>query len=69
MTHKTGPRKAIVDSLYAKMFDLIMGSPATMGEIRHVMQHIDDALWRKAMRPWEETTCPTCPKSMDEYAP
>lgn len=67
MTHKTGPRKEIVDALEQAIMGEIMKSNATMGEIRQVMQHIDDALWRKAMRPWEDTTCPTCPREMDDY--
>lgn len=66
MTHTTGPRKNMVDGL-AKVFLLdIDVSKANITESMEALHEANMALAHLMLRPWEEETCPTCPKEMKE---
>lgn len=64
MTHKTGVRPAVMVRLNKALIVAILKSKATMGETKEALHDIDMMLFKKSMQPWENETCPTCPKDV-----
>lgn len=73
MTHTTGPRLRIVRALEREIIDAIRNSGATVSEAATAMRRVQSAqfegmlaiqerLIREMLAPYEDVTCPTCPK-------
>lgn len=65
MTHKTGPRPDVLASLDSALWKGITASGATITETMEVLHAINMRLARKMLAPWEDETCPTCPRPAD----
>jgi hypothetical protein len=66
VTHTTGPREAKVRKL-AKDLQITAGaSGATITEIEDALHAVTHWLLKTALAPWEDETCPACPKAMEK---
>ena len=66
MSHITGPRMEEVEKVANRIMFQIQSSGLTMGEAKEALHEVDMWIHRLAMRPWEDETCPTCPKDMEK---
>lgn len=66
MTHKTGPRMEKVEKIASHIMVKIQSSGLTISEAKEALHEVDMWLTRIMLRPWENETCPTCPKDMQE---
>ncbi len=63
MTHKTGPRKEMVDRAYRKIAYAIDSTRGlTMSEAFEAIHDAHMVYLHAILEPWEDETCPTCPK-------
>jgi len=66
MTHITGPRQRVVKRLARALLRAIIGSGATITESFEAIHETQMDMVHTMLRPWEDETCPTCPKQMEE---
>jgi hypothetical protein len=64
MTHLTGPREKFVRRLKVAIAQDIVASGVTISEAFEAMHEAQIDLVRIMLRPWEDETCPTCPRDM-----